>query len=649
MNTIQVTQNISVPISIDQAPELVAATVNSLGWKIRHVDPLLKRLTAMENKTDVIGRDSWRFEFDLAVSWKKIAEESIDIAVSVSERQMQWTLPHCEERCKAIVDGIKLDAKTITSCDRTSDTYGSAKWDSVDDLDKAGYVATKNDHTRLILGPARDGFVISVPPEETAMHATVCGPTGSGKSSTVYIPNLIERLAVSAIVTEATAGSEEPDLFKKTSGLRKVAGHKIYYFNPDDLRSTRINPIEHLKTYDEASHVASLIIQNTSGKHSSTDKIWEDSERQLLKSLILHAMGEKGTLADIRSWLREGPEKIGALLKNSTYTLAMKEFWGFFNNSSEGFRFGVISGLMQRLNLWVSPRIAALTEKTDLDIEALPDELFTFYFAVPAQKTELKPLSALIFNFILDLALQKKFKRPLALFLDEFTNYGYIPGIAEKLTIIRHRNIPAMLGFQDYVQLRKVYGDDDAMLLFSQPGTRIVFRPRDNTTARKVSDALGSKTVIERKVTSTGHINEREFARKLMGPDEVAALERGRAIVFTPSTNPILLKSFTWQDYKEAIAYDPPELRVLEVDEELKRRCQEEAQKPAWQSQHEQKKSSNEETAFKPYRKKEKRKQKNSGFQDQKQQVAENMPKLQEKPKASKSGSPSRFDMPEGI
>lgn len=492
MSPVQVTESISVPIAIDRAPELVAATVNSLGWKIRHVDSLLKRLSAMDNKTDVIGRDSWRFEFDLAVNWKKTTNENIDFSVTVSERQTQWALPHCQERCKAIIDCMKSDIQTLSETNQTSDTYGSAKWDSIDDLIWAGYVVPKAEHTRLILGPAHDGKVISVPSAETAMHATVCGPTGSGKSSTVYIPNLIERTGISAIVTEATAGSEEPDLFKKTSGLRKVAGHKIYYFNPDDLRSTRINPIEHLKTYDEASHVASLIIQNTSGKHSSTDKIWEDSERQLLKSLILHAMGEKGTLADIRSWLREGPEKIGALLKNSTYTLAMKEFWGFFNNSSEGFRFGVISGLMQRLNLWVSPKIAALTEKTDLDIENLPNELFTFYFAVPAQKTELKPLSALIFNFILDLALQKKFKYPLNLFLDEFTNYGYIPGIAEKLTIIRHRNIPAMLGFQDYVQLRKVYGDDDATLLFSQPGTRFVFRPRDFTTAKKVSDALGS-------------------------------------------------------------------------------------------------------------------------------------------------------------
>ncbi len=110
MNNIQVTQNFSLPISADRMPELAAATVNSLGWKIKHVDSLLKRLSAMENKTDVIGRDSWRFEFDLALSWKKKDTESVDIAVCVSERQMQWTLPHCEDRCNAIVEGIKNDA-----------------------------------------------------------------------------------------------------------------------------------------------------------------------------------------------------------------------------------------------------------------------------------------------------------------------------------------------------------------------------------------------------------------------------------------------------------------------------------------------------------------------------------------------------------
>lgn len=646
MSPVKATISTTIKVQPERAAELASATANALGWRIKFVDQSLKRLTALDNKTEVIGRDTWRFEFDLSIRWKKSASGT-EFTVDVTERQMAWTEPKCKERCQEIVQGLKEDAALLSSSNESSDSYGSAKWATFDDLEDAGYVVFRGDHTRLILGPAEDpDEVISVPGPETAMHATVCGPTGSGKSSTVYIPNLIERTGVSAIVTEATAGSEEPDLFKKTSGFRKTAGHKIYYFNPDDLRSTRINPIEHLKTYDEASHVANLIIQNTSGKNSSGDKIWEDSERQLLKSLILHAMGEGGTLGDIRAWLREGPDKLGMLLMNSTYELAQKEFWGFHKNSSEGFRFGVISGLMQRLNLWVSPKVVALTEKTDLDINELPNELFTFYFAVPAQKTELKPLSALIFNFILDLALQKKFKYPLNLFLDEFTNYGYIPGIAEKMTIIRHRNIPAMLGFQDWVQLRKVYGDDDATLLFSQPGTRFVFRPRDNTTAKKVSDALGTKTISERKVTSSGSISEREFGRKLMSPDEVTAFKPGHAIVFTPSTDPILLKTFTWQNYQHATSYDPPQLPKIEVDEKLKERCLDAASTPEWQEKPQSKAPGATKNTSKP-------KYDRNRYSESKNTERKKKPKEdsehEEGEREFEKSTPSRFDMPGDI
>lgn len=648
MSPAKVSISVNVKVPFERAAELAAATVNALGWRIKFVDQSLKRLTASDHKVEVIGRDTWRFEFDLSIRWKKSDKSGAgtEYSIDVSERQMAWTEPQCKERSKAIVDGLKEDAAQLVSSNNSSDSYGSANWASFDDLDDAGYVVFRGDHTRLILGPAEDpDEVISVPGPETAMHCTVCGPTGSGKSSTVYIPNLIERTGISAIVTEATAGSEEPDLFNKTSGFRKKAGHKIYYFNPDDLRSTRINPIEHLKTYDEASHVANLIIQNTSGKNSSGDKIWEDSERQLLKSLILYAMGEGGTLGDIRAWLREGPDKLGMLLMNSTYELAQKEFWGFFKNSSEGFRFGVISGLMQRLNLWVSPKVVALTEKTDLDINELPNEMFTFYLAVPAQKTELKPLSALVFNFILDLALQKKFKYPLNLFLDEFTNYGYIPGIAEKMTIIRHRNIPAMLGFQDYVQLRKVYGDDDATLLFSQPGTRFVFRPRDNTTAKKVSDALGTKTISERKVTSSGSISEREFGRKLMSPDEVTALKPGHAIVFTPSTNPILLKTFTWQNYLDAAACDAPEFRKVEVDEKLKERCKEAAAPGSWQQETSSKKK---DSKPKYDRNRYGNERKSEPVKNKKEEL-EHEEEERELDLEAKKATPSRFDMREDI
>lgn len=572
--------------------ELVTTSVSRLGWRIKFVNAKLRQLSAFENKTERYSKLIWRYEFDCLVKWRK-GIWGVEISVSINDREKQATSDECQDRCLQILDAIEQDAEECREVESTSEaskSYGSANWSTSDELESHGYLDGKQDHRRLILGPAPDGNsrYASVPPHETAMHATVCGPTGCGKSSTVYIPNLIERTGISAIVTEATAGNEPPDLFHKTAGFRQLAGQKVYKFNPDDPTSHRINPLQYVRTYDQAAHVANLVIENTSSKYTADAKIWENGERQLLTVLIVHAVADGADLGTIRRWLRKGPEGLGMILMNSPMVEAREEFWGFYSSSSEGFRNGVICGLMQRLNLWVNPRIVALTETTDIDIKALPEQLFSFYLSVPAQKTHLKPLAALVFNFVLNLALDHHLKHPLGLFLDEFTNFGYIPGIAEKLTLIRHRQIPAMLGFQDFVQLRKVYGDEDAALLFGQPGTKIFFRPREITTARKISEALGSQTITERRVTSSGQIQEREFGRPLMNPGEVMALQKGYAIAFTPATNPIHLKTFTWQQYKDAMSYPPPEFRTLDVDEELVRTCNETSAKPDWQKTYDE-------------------------------------------------------------
>ncbi|HEY9758806.1 MAG TPA: type IV secretory system conjugative DNA transfer family protein, partial [Oculatellaceae cyanobacterium] len=313
--------------------------------------------------------------------------------------------------------------------------------------------------------------------------------------------------------------------------------------------------------------------------------VWEDSESQLLISLIIYAVGEGQDLGAVRRLLRRGGENIGHTIMNSQYQEAKDEFWAFYNNSTEGFRNSVVCGLMSRLNLWVNPRVVALTEKTDVDFPALADQLFTFYFAVPAKQDYLKPLAALIFNFLLESALDRDFKKPLALFLDEFLNYGYIPGMAQALTIIRHKHIPITLGFQDQVQLRKVYGDDDATILFGQPGTKVFFKPRDLSTAKKIADMLGPKTIIERKLNSVGHIQEREFGRPLLNAGELMDLDKRQAIVLTPSAQPMRLSLFHWRDYVEATKYPAPEFRLLDVNEELKKTCHETATKPDWQKE----------------------------------------------------------------
>jgi type IV secretion system protein VirD4 len=570
--------------------ELIRSAIGRLSWRVDNVNTSLYEFNAVYQKQERVKGINWHYTFRSTITWEP-ADTGVHIKVEVREDDNNWTEDNCRQYCDEILKTLSERAAALTAIEKNQTrptTYGSAHWAELADLEAAGYISEMADPRRLLVGRV-DGHKVSLPPADTIKHALVCGPTGSGKTSSIFVPNLLERLQTSAIVTEATAGSEPPDLYTKTAGWRQQqGGQHIYYFNPDDLRSNQINPLDQVESIDTAQHLAGLIIRNTTKKNAGGDPIWETSETHLLTALILHAVGEKGNLAMVRRLMQGGPEGLNKIFAGSQIKEAQDEYAAFYKNSTEGFRNGVTSGLMQRLNLWINPRIAKLTERTDIDLKALPNQLFSFYMAVPAQKTQLKPLSALIFNFVLDLALQQRFEHPLALVLDEFTNFGFIPAIAEKLTIIRHSGIPAMLGIQDYVQLQNVYGIDTAKLLFSQPATKIFFRPRELDTAKKISDSLGTQTVVDRKVSSSGNINEREFGKPLMAAGEVMALKENNAIVFTAATAPVQIERFNWQEFEPAMTVTPPARRKLDVDEALTRVCrQAEQPPPGWRTQYE--------------------------------------------------------------
>lgn len=569
------TEDFYLAASPDRISRIVTTALLNLGWTIRNYAEELSQVVASERHSETQLRMRFDSEFVAVVRWSNQASGAY-VSVKVSEQKNTWTQYECDQRCRNIRSEVEAIAASIASAPETqSNAYGSARFASADDIQRAGYKGGIEDSQRLVLGP-HDGDYITIPPQQTAQHAIVCGPTGCGKTSSIFIPNLIERLNTSAIVTEATAGHEPPDLYWKTCFYRWSRGRQsVYYFNPDDLTSDRINPIDQVQSVSDAVYIADLIIKNTTQKTHRGDQMWENGERHLLTALVLHAAGERGHLGTARMLLREGPDGMGEVLKSSPFQEARDEYRAYYNNGGEGYRLGVSAGLMQRLNPWIEPKIVALTQTTDIDISMLPEQLFTFYMAVPADKTHLKPVASLVFNYVLSLALNQNFKHPLTLLLDEFTNFGYLPGIAEKLTIIRHKNIGVVLGMQDFIQLKKVYGEDDAKLLFNQPGTRVFFRPNDPDTAKKISESLGTETVVKHEVTSTGRVQKREFPRPLRDVSEVMGLDSNKAIVFTRGTPPILMTRFPAGLCDDVTQFEPPPRTGLEVDGRLTRACAE--------------------------------------------------------------------------
>lgn len=589
------TGKIAVPAKLMSQLAIMSLAEN--GWPPGLYN-LLDEMTSQKRKSERASGIGYELDFAARLTWQAVDENLTKLTVTVKERQGNANKNECQQECFNLIKGINDRAAGFLQAlqnEALRTTYGDARWATQNDLEEAGYLYDELQSSQLLLGPHEKKKFLALPADETERHSMVCGPTGCGKTSTLFVPNLIERTGWSTIVSEATAGTVEsdnpeetptegPDLMGKTAGYRQQKGHKIYYFNPDDLRSDRINPVAGIKTIRQATRLANLLIKNTNIRvDTGGDPFWETAETALLTSLLMYSAGENGDLGMTRQLLRGGPKELAYLLENSKVPEARARYKEFISWGTEATRNSVVIGLMQRLELWTQPRVVALTACNDIDFDKLKDELFTFYLAVPADKPELKPCAAIIFTYLINFISAKKLKHRISLYLDEFTNFGYIPDFPNKLSIIRHRHIPAMLGLQDYAQAEEIY-KTTASTLFSQPATRIYFKPQTLAQAKIISESLGTETKYERSVSSNCQISEREFGRDLMTPGAVQQLTKGHAIVFTPNTPPLKLKRFEPQEFEQATKVPLPPRRLLKVDDSLIQECQKTRELPAWAS-----------------------------------------------------------------
>ena len=602
-------------IPIESIADVANTTLRRYGWDGIFVNDALHTITGNLNRNENVMGKMWHYRFRTVLRWLALQDfakvmaaaadrlickmtdgqllpvdrhtawtqaeldrmkEGCAVEITVEEDGYPWTDEECKKKFAQLVQGTWEDSRLAVEAGKKDKRKG-ARWAERAELEQAGYIQGQGNDRCLII--TRDGSEsLRLPEADTNRHALVCGPTGTGKTTGIFVPNLVERIGVSAIVTEATGSKGRADLYQKTAGYRAANGQAIYYFNPDDLRSDRSNPLDRVHTYRDARRITEVIMQSTTLQSHRGDQTWDMAERLLLTSLILHSVGEREegncNLGYVLKLLNKGAEGLEPILSESNIEEAREAYQGFLNNSTEAYRNLVAGGLITRLDLWKQPRIKALTEATDIDFNVMADQLFTWYLATPADKPELKPLAALVFNIALDVIGNSQFHHGVLLMLDEFTNFGYVRGMPQKLSIIRHDKIPCVLGIQDYIQLEMLY-QTEAPLFLSQPGARVFFRPNDQQTAERISKGLGIVEETRRKITSSGQIHDEKDKYPLLSLDELLNLDPTNLVAFTPRTRPLMKKALSWQDYvreTDETEYAPPARRTLEVDERLTKR-----------------------------------------------------------------------------
>ncbi len=573
-----------LPLPQHHFVDAVTQALKEIGFPHPTNSTTFSRLSA----TLKVHQRPFEYEFTASVSWSP-TNDGIQATLSITEAKQGDMIHRCKARCDQfmkVIEPMVKDAIPQITTQPVSNRYGSARWAEIpDDLENADFLTTRAANDRFLLAKL-DGRYISVPAKITDAHTAIIGPAGSGKSTGFLIPNLIERYRTSMIVTEATNNEEEQaDIFNKTAGFRRDMGHEIHWFNPTLANSTRINPLDSItdaipdKRLLEAQKLAHLIIQNGQDRYKKDDH-WDKSAYLLLIALFMQVVEgiddrkykHFGTVLEL---LRLGPDGLNEYIAQSPSERAKQRYEIFYNNSGPGHSRGVISTLVPKLDSWITPQVIRLTSKTDVSLEQLSKQLFTFYLSVPSTRDDLKPLTAMIFNYLLGILKYRPFKEPVALLLDEFSNFGYIPSFHSIYTTIRKSGVPFVLGFQDQAQLEDVYNRNKSRIILNNTATKVFLTPspNDNVQGRLISEALDKKTETEIITSPTGQTITREYGRFLMTTGEVLSMGKQYALVFSTTTTgnlpPMKITKFHPAEYEWAEKQSTPPTRPDHVLEDI--------------------------------------------------------------------------------
>lgn len=568
------------PCSTADPAEILRDAMLGQGYRIETLNTKAKFIIAsLQQRTVIDAYDhATNFHFMAQAFWDLPKPNQATIRLTVKDRAVSGndagkTRQECQEQCKLIQQAADDLAKRHDQHPGSANklTYGNADWASDEQLQSMGWITRSlppqlPKHDRLLIAQSAGNWIMA-PDQATQRHTLVSGPTGSGKTKSIFEPNLFERPRCSMLVTDATPDDKLPadwcEVYQHTARFRTQNGSKLYYFNPaDPENSTHINPLQRVRQAHEkqkhsvAKQLASLIIANTSNPYASSDPIWDRAERHLLYSLILHVASDPdkvGSFAHVLDIFIQGVSKLRSVFNENPDRPGRAEYEAFMNNADQRFADNVCSGLMSRLEPWWLPEVRQLTAQTDFERYELAESLFTFYVSVSSLRDDYKLITTVVIDYLLNEFLEIKpvHQYPIAILLDELANLGRLNRLPAFVTTIRKTGISLVFGVQDPIQIEDIYGRARAKAILSQPGTRIYFRPLQIDMAREISMALGKRTLCNRIVRDNGRIEEREEPWPLMTESQIMELSKDEMIVFTPDTRPMKVEKFPWDKYKD--------------------------------------------------------------------------------------------------
>ena len=380
----------------------------------------------------------------------------------------------------------------------------------------------------------------------------IISPTGSGKTASVFIPNLLSNnfLKSSIVITDP-----KKEMWNLTSKFQRSIGRTPILLEILG-ESGHYNPLEQCEDFTEIKDLASNLLQNgelsiqmASGRTGGSSE-WINMAVPLWTAVLLMCKTISGALKIL---INTPMLELTNMFETCNNEDALEQ-WRIFQSSggSPKTMASIISTLLSSLQLFTDHNIIRTTSKSDFKPQDLRTKTIALYIVYDESKSNyISPFLSIFYSQLIEKIMHSE-GLPVLFLLDEFANIGRVNNFSQIVSVGRSRGLGFCVCLQNIAQLINIYGKNNTTTILNNLKTKCVLPSLSDFEALQYLSNLCGDTEIETESKSEDKTSHSKTTRKLFTADEIRRLGDEEILIIPHNKLPFLDKQnqyFNQQKY----------------------------------------------------------------------------------------------------
>jgi type IV secretion system protein VirD4 len=364
--------------------------------------------------------------------------------------------------------------------------------------------------------------------KECFNNAVVLGGSGSGKSSQILIPSILNMLGISSLIIHDPAH----ELKNTTNDFARFLGYKVLILDYENPYSSQgFNPLSRIKNIADIKKLAKIIVETSLGAKSS-DPFWNQSAMRFLSIFlqytVFYAQLEHRNMFNVVVLINlftSSPEAVDVLFVKTHDELLLQEYKNFVGSEGKMLQ-SIVATARQAIEIFADPNIASVTKNDTINFESFRTQKTILYINNSVNSMRYySTITSIFFDQFFASCMSTEIDNsdlPIFHLLDEASSL-YLGMLPIVISNIRKYHSGILLVYQSQHQLLEQYGVSNARNILANCFTKVYMPNQPIEVCRELESLLGKKEIID----SDGN----KKVRPLLTMDEIRILDESIILI----------------------------------------------------------------------------------------------------------------------